>query len=171
MRRKDREQDTNFGLNVIDNTNFGVMTLKKNGYSLPLTFSRDENILYFHCAMQGQKVDYIEDGDLVRIVFVSQSETPREYTPQSMRDIIKNGGNTSGKIFTIEYKSAIVEGKIYNVEDEKEKIHSLKILCERLEPDMMEFFDHAIERSLKVTKVYKIEIDEIEAKAKEVVKM
>ena len=92
MRRKDREQDTNFGLNVIDNTNFGVMTLKKNGYSLPLTFSRDENTLYFHCAMQGQKVDYIEDGDFVRIVFVSQSETPREYTPQSMRDIIKMVG-------------------------------------------------------------------------------
>lgn len=171
MRRKDREKDREFGLEVIDNTDYGVMTLKKNAYSIPLTFSREGETLYFHCAKVGEKIDYIEDGDGVRIVFVSQSQTPIGHTPERVRELLKSGEISLSKVFTIGYKSAIVEGRIYRVEDEKEKVHSLRILSERLVPNMMEFFEQAIERSIKITGVYKIELDQIESKCKEVPKI
>lgn len=171
MRRSDREQSREFGLKVIDDTNYGVLTIKKNGYSIPLTFIRDEEILYFHGAVEGEKVDNILNGDIVRIVFVSQSEVPRQYTKERMREIIGNGGNSSGKIFTIEYKSTIIEGPVSEVTDREEKIHSFKLMCEKYDPEMMEFFEHAINRSMDRTRVYKIQIKEITSKAKEVVKM
>lgn len=171
MRRVDLEQSKEFGLEVVDDSNYGVLTIKKSGYSVPLTFIRDNDVLYFHGAMKGEKVNNISDGDTVRIVFVSNSNVPKEYTVEKMREIISEGGNSAGKIFTMEYKSTIVEGEIFEVKDRDEKKNSFKIMCEKYDPQMMEFFEHAINRSMDRTIVYKIKIENITAKSKSVVKV
>lgn len=58
MRRKYREKDKNFALEIIDKVSFGVMTIVENGYSIPLTFARKGDYLYFHGAKIGLKIAF-----------------------------------------------------------------------------------------------------------------
>ena len=56
MRRKDREMDKDFGLEVIDKSKYGVISLVDNNnmpYSVPLSIVRDGDMLYFHSATVG----------------------------------------------------------------------------------------------------------------------
>ena len=58
--------------------------------------------------------------------------------------------------FTLQYKSAIAFGKAELVEDDTEKIHALRIICERFLPQHMDAFDASIQRSLSRTAVIRI---------------
>lgn len=174
MRRKEREMDESFGKKVIDNSQYGVLSLKDKDevYSIPLSIVRFEDVLYFHCAKEGKKNDLIEDGKKVRAVFVSHAEVPELFTVEEIREHLKKGeikGQTVvRKIFTTEYASSIVEGSIYKVTENDEKIRALKVLCEKYNPDMMEFFEKAVEASLRNTDVYKVNIDSITSKRNKV---
>ena len=56
MRRKDREMNAEFGLEVIDRAEFGVLSLvdpQGEVYSVPLSIARDGSQLYFHSARSG----------------------------------------------------------------------------------------------------------------------
>ena len=68
--------------------------------------------------------------------------------------------------FTTEFESAILEGRAEEVADEKEKIHALRLLCQRHTPANMGEFDAAIARSLQATAVWKIHIDVLTGKRK-----
>jgi len=61
----------------------------------------------------------------------------------------------------------MVRGTATEVTDEGEKIAALRALCEKLTPAHMPAFDAAIARSLKVTGIWKIHMDEITAKEKQ----
>lgn len=52
------------------------------------------------------------------------------------------------------------------VEDEKEKIKAMRLICEKYTPEKMKYFDMAIKAGLKRTNVYKVEIEEITSKRK-----
>jgi nitroimidazol reductase NimA-like FMN-containing flavoprotein (pyridoxamine 5'-phosphate oxidase superfamily) len=48
MRRKDREMNKEFGIEVIDNSRYGVVSVideDNEPYGIPLSIVRDENIL------------------------------------------------------------------------------------------------------------------------------
>ena len=150
MRRRDREQPKEFGLELIDRCEYGVASMiDENGqpYGVVLNLVREEDRLYFHCAMEGKKIDSLRKNPDVCISFV---------------------GNVSpvADKFTTLYESAIVRGKAFEVKEDEEKIHALRILCEKLTPANMENFDEAIARSLNRTAVWRIDIDEVTAKAK-----
>lgn len=51
MRRRDREMNREFGLEVIDKSIYGVLSIVADDnepYSIPLSIVRDGNKLYFH---------------------------------------------------------------------------------------------------------------------------
>ena len=50
--------------------------------------------------------------------------------------------------------------------EEEEKIHALRLLCERHVPTNMENFDREMRRSLAVTAVWKVSMDSITGKRK-----
>lgn len=53
MRRKDRAMNKEFGLKLIDKSDYGVVSMvdsENKPYSLPLSIVRDEQLLYFHSA-------------------------------------------------------------------------------------------------------------------------
>ena len=52
------------------------------------------------------------------------------------------------------------------LEDEKEKIKAMKLICEKYTPRKMKYFDMAIKAGLKRTNVYKVEIEDITSKRK-----
>jgi len=62
--------------------------------------------------------------------------------------------------FTLQFKSAIAFGKAEIVTDEAEKIHGLRLICERFLPQHMDAFDQSIARSLSRTAVVRITLPE-----------
>ena len=63
MRKASREMDAAFALEVLDKAPYvTVSMIKSDGspYGLPLSLARtDENTFYFHCALEGDKLDCI----------------------------------------------------------------------------------------------------------------
>ena len=150
MRRKDREQTREFGLELTDRCEYGVMALidsEDKPYAVALNLVRDGEKLYFHCAMDGKKTDSLRKNPDVCISFTG-------------------GVKPVPDKFTTLYRSAIVRGRAAEVTDTDEKIHGLRLLCEKLAPTNMADFDNAIERSLHRTAVWRIDIDEVTAKEK-----
>jgi nitroimidazol reductase NimA-like FMN-containing flavoprotein (pyridoxamine 5'-phosphate oxidase superfamily) len=148
MRRKDREMPRDFALAVIDKGVFGALATVDEGgmpYSVPLSFVREGPCLYFHSAPEGHKIDNLRRGGRVCVSFVGDTRLPVD-------------------AFTIAYESAIVRGTAVEVQSRDEKIHALRLLCERYTPANMAAFDAAIEKELGSTAVWKIPIDEITGK-------
>jgi len=155
MRRSDRAQDRLFSLDVIDRCSHGVMALTTGDpvpYCLPLSFVRDGEVLYFHCARQGRKIDLLRRCPQVCVTFVGQDD-PAFEDPHN---------------YTTFFQSVIVTGTAAEVLDRSEQETALRLLCRKLLPQHMdsETFDQAISHSLDRTAVWRISMDEISGKAK-----
>lgn len=153
MRRNDRAQDREFSLAVIDRCTHGVMALSTGEpfpYCLPLSFVRVENDLYFHCALEGRKLDLLRRFPQVCVAFVG-GDRPA-FVPPAM--------------YTTYFQSAIATGTASEVTDPGEKVLALRALCQKAAPEHMAGFDAAVENSLAVTGVWKIHMEELSGKAK-----
>ena len=172
MRRKDRAMSKEFGLNVIDNSSFGVISVvdnEGNPYSLPLSIVRDGDILYFHSAKGGTKVEVLADNKCVNIVFVGEVNVPDNFSKDELEDMAKDeskGIQFISKVFTTQFESAIVKGRVKLIEDRDEKIKAMKLICVKYTPSKMDYFDIAIKAGLDKTNVYAISIEELTAKRK-----
>ena len=150
MRRIDREMDRDFALMVVDKCEYATLAMiDKDGspYCVPITIARDGNSVYFHSAKDGQKIAALRNDPNVCMSCVGDT----------LRAIDK---------FTTEFESAILKGIASEVIDDEEKIHALRLICERHTPTNMHEFDTAIEKSLFRTGVWKIEIADITGKRK-----
>ena len=156
MRRSDREQGEEFALSLIDHCSHGVMSIHTSEafpYCLPLSFVRNGNCLYFHCAKAGgRKLDLLHANPNVCITFVGGDE-PEFVAPNT---------------YTTYFQSAIVTGTVVLVEDDQEKVDGLRALCQKLTPQYMTegLFNAAIQHSLSVTSVWRVDMDDLSGKAK-----
>lgn len=150
MRRKDREMSEEFAAGVADKCEYAVMsTVDKSNmpYCVPISIVRDGEHIYFHSALDGFKIDCLRHNPNVCLACVGDTHRlPDE--------------------FTTEYESAIIRGVAVEITEETEKIHALKMLCERHTPANMGNFDAAIEKSLFRTAVWRVDITEITGKRK-----
>jgi nitroimidazol reductase NimA-like FMN-containing flavoprotein (pyridoxamine 5'-phosphate oxidase superfamily) len=148
MRRKDREMSREESLAALDRAPYGVLsTVDSDGvpYGVPLSLAREGDLLYFHCAQAGHKIDNLRERPRVCVSFVGSAEFPEDH-------------------FTVAFESAIVFGTAREVTEDEEKIHGLRLISERFTPKNMHAFDDEIKRLLKVTGVWKIGIEEISGK-------
>lgn len=172
MRRKDREMDREFGLEVIDKAKYGVISMiDEDGepYGIPLSIIRDKDTLYFHSAKEGKKVDIFKNNPKVSIAFIGDVKVPENYTKDELEEIVKDekkAGSLISKVFTTEYESAIVKGEVELVESTNEQIKAMEIICKKYTPTKMNYFDMAIKSGIKHTNIYKVEIEDITAKRK-----
>lgn len=172
MRRKDREMGRGFALKVIDKSRYGVVSMVDNDnkpYSIPLSIVREEDLLYFHSAKGGTKVDLLQNETYVQAVFVGETHIPENFSKDQLEEMSKDsakGIQFISKVFTTEFESAIVSGKVHLVEEDKEKIKALRLVCEKYTPSKMDYFEIAIKSGLDKTNVYRIEIEDIKAKRK-----
>lgn len=155
MRRSDRARGEDFSLALIDRCSHGVMALTTGEdapYCLPLSLVRVGRDLYFHCARQGRKVDLLRAHPRVCVTFVG-GDAPAFEEPA---------------MYTTYFQSAIVTGTAREVTDEAEKVLALRALCQKLTPGFMGGgrFEAAIARSLAVTAVWRISMEEISGKEK-----
>ncbi|MFA5577036.1 MAG: pyridoxamine 5'-phosphate oxidase family protein [Tissierellaceae bacterium] len=171
MRRKDREMSREFGLGIIDKSRYGLLSMVDGDmpYGLPLSIVRDGDNLYFHSAMEGRKVELLAQYPNVSLAFVGEVRVPDNYTRDELDEIIKDQARIpllTSSVFTTEFESAIVRGRVHLVEDREEEIKAMMLICQKYTPSKMEYFDLAVESGLKRAYVYRIEIDEITAKRK-----
>lgn len=150
MRRTDRERDKAFALEVIDQCEYGVAAFSTGSgepYCIPLSLVRVGDELYFHCAMEGRKLELMRTDPKVCVSFVSSNVAAKDK-------------------FTTYFKSAVVVGTAYEVTEDAVKIEALRALCQKLTPANMEHFDRAIEKSLGRTGVWGIHMEQITGKEK-----
>lgn len=170
MRRKDREMDEKFALNVIDEADYGVLSFchENKSYSRALSFGRKGKTLYFHSATEGEKAGLFYDGMEAEVVFVSHVSVPKLYEHEKIKELMGINGPTFllSKIFTTEFSSAMVRGKLRLVDVKEEKTEALRRVCQRFTPDMMEFFDEAAGMSLDKLSIYGLDLYEIHGKRK-----
>jgi hypothetical protein len=172
MRRKDREMNLDFAREVIDRSPYGVLacvTPEGKPYAIPLSIARAGERLFFHSAAAGSKVDYLPDGQEVSLTFVSHLQVPELFSAEELSKIANEPGAASrlgSKVFTTEFESACVQGRVYELTDPAEKIFALRCICEKFTPGKMAFFELAANNALKITKVYEIRIESLTSKRK-----
>ena len=149
MRKASREMAAAFALEVFDKAPYITVSFTRpdgTPYGVPLSLARtDDKTFYFHCALEGEKLDCIAANPHVALSAVTRC------TPTV--------GPKDGS-FTLQYKSAMAVGKAEIVTDRDEKIEVLRAICLRFLPKHMDAFDDAIARSLERTAVVKITLTE-----------
>lgn len=139
-----------FALSIADKCEWAVLGMvdhQGGPYCIPVTIVREGDYVYFHSAQSGLKIDCLREHSQVCLACVG--DTFR--LPDA---------------FTTEFESAVIRGTAVEVMDETEKIHALRLLCQRHTPANMENFDDAIRRSLSKTAVWRIEMQEVTGKRK-----
>lgn len=150
MRRTDREMPREFGLMVVDSCEYANLAMiDESGlpYVLPMTIVREGEAVYFHSALEGKKTLCLKKNPNVSLSCVGATKRATD-------------------AFTTEFESAILSGTAVEVTEDAEKIHALRLLCERHTPTNMSMFDTSIEKSLGRTGIWKITIETLTAKRK-----
>ena len=149
MRKASREMDAAFALEVLDKAPYVTFSFTRpdgTPYGVPLSLARtDDKTFYFHCALEGDKLDCIAANPTVALSAVTKCAP--------------TVGPKDGS-FTLQYKSAMAVGKAEMVTDRDEKIEALRTICQRFLPKHMDAFDDAIKRSIERTAVVKITLTE-----------
>lgn len=156
---------------VFDNADYGVLAFCMDGeaYSVPLSLVRKGDVLYFHSAKAGLKVDLARAGGRVSVTAVGRVQVP-DFTSKETLDAIladpKKHYLFGELIFTTSFESAHAFGEIREILDPEEKIEVLRILCEKYTPDKMDYFQAVIGTDFKSTAVFAIDMEEVTGKRK-----
>ena len=100
MRRKDREiTDKKKMQMIISKAEVCYMGMSRDNmpYVIPINFGYDDNTIYFHCALEGEKIDILQKNPNVCLLFNIDN---------------KLINNTPQDDWTMYYKSVIVYGKV-----------------------------------------------------------
>jgi len=147
MRRSDKALSTDATVRILHEGEYGVLsTVDGDGqpYGVPLNYSLQENCLYFHCALEGHKLDNLLINEKASFCVVGRTKVlPAE--------------------FTTEYESVIVTGRAAEVYGE-EKNKALVSLVEKYSSGFVAEGRKYIEKLDNETKVMRIEIDSMTGK-------
>lgn len=153
VRRRDRLMDSDKVVALLSSAEYGVLSMvDENGeaYGLPMSFVFDgDSALYLHCAPEGRKLRAIEHHTQVSFAIVGNTQV----IPHK---------------FTTNYESIVLTGKASIVNDEDERWKALEMILEKYSPEHIEIGKKYALASLHRTKIIKLTISNISAKAKNV---
>ena len=113
-----------------------------SAYGLPMSMAcTDDRTWYFHCALEGEKLDAISAHPEVCLSAVTKCQP--------------TVGPKDGS-FTLQYQSAVAFGRAELVTSDEEKILGLRAISQRFLPQHMDAFDASIARSLSRTAVVRV---------------
>lgn len=149
MRRKDRSIDKEQAVELLKKGQYGVLsTVGENGYAygVPLNYVYHGGNIYFHCAVEGHKLDNIAHNNKVSFCVVGDTEP----IPDK---------------FSYRYESVIAFGRAVEVYD-KEKEDALVAFIQKYSGEFMEKGMKYIQKDSIKTKVIKINIEHLTGKAR-----
>ena len=149
LRRKDRAITEEEAISLLNKAEYGVLsTVSENGkpYGVPLNFCVIDDCVYFHCAVEGQKIDNITQNKSVSFCAVGNTEI------------------LPGK-FGTKYESVVVSGDVEEVFDMNKQI-ALEGLLQKYSPEFIDQGIKYIEGLREKTRVFKITINKLTGKAR-----
>jgi len=149
LRRKDRAITDDEALALLNVAEYGVLsTVSENGkaYGVPLNYCVIDDCIYFHCAVEGQKIDNIRHNNSVSFCAIGSTELLPD------------------KFGTL-YESVIVSGEIEEVFGSDKQL-ALEGLLNKYSAEFIEEGLKYIEDLREKTKVFKITIKNVTGKAR-----
>lgn len=149
LRRKDRKLEYDGVIDLLIQGEYGTLaTIGSNGYPyvVPLSYVYLDNAVYFHCGLEGHKLDNIKYDNKVSFCVVGEIETLSEK-------------------FSVRYESVILYGRASEVAGD-EKYNALMALLEKYSGEHIAEGKKYIESAKKETKVIKVTIEQITGKAR-----
>lgn len=153
IRRQNRVLEGDRITELLNISEFGFLSLgtSENGYAygIPISYAYEEetNSLFFHCALEGQKLDEIKKNNKISFCVVGKT-------------------NPIADEFTTLYESVIAFGDAHIELSDDEKRKALRLLVKKYSPGFEEIAEKYMDKSWNRTAVFKIEIKHITAKAK-----
>ena len=149
MRRKDKAMQNVAIIGLLQNGEYGVLSTvdgNEQPYGVPLNYVLMNNCIYFHCALEGHKLDNLAANPKVSFCVVGRTKVlPTE--------------------FSTEFESVIVFGRASVIEGE-ERYQALNALIEKYSPEFVSEGRAYIENFDSQTKLVRIEIQQMTGKAK-----
>jgi nitroimidazol reductase NimA-like FMN-containing flavoprotein (pyridoxamine 5'-phosphate oxidase superfamily) len=149
IRRADRALSQEQAREILVKGKYGILsTVSSEGqpYGVPVNYSSNGDVLYFHCAVEGHKLENIATNNRVSFCVVGETEI----LPDK---------------FATRYESSIVFGKAFELNG-NEKLSGLIEVLKKYSPDFMEKGLLYIKNNIEKTRVYKIEIESFSGKAR-----
>ena len=149
IRRADRALTDEQAIDILQKGEYGVLsTVSPDGqpYGVPVSFAYTGNALYFHCAVEGHKLDNLASNPRVSFCVVGATEV----LPDK---------------FATRYESAIVFGTAHELTGD-EKHAGLTEILKKYSVDFMEKGEKYIDSDIEKTRVFKIEIEALSGKAR-----
>ena len=148
MRRKDRLMTNDEAFSILEKGEYGFLSTSSNNepYGVPLNYCLIDGYIYFHCALEGRKIDNITDNPKVSFCAVGNTEI------------------LPGQ-FATKYESCIIQGYA-NESFEKEKQKALAGLIHKYSENFISEGLEYIEKLKDKTRVFKLTIVSISGKAK-----
>lgn len=154
MRRWKKEiKDKAVIIDLLNTCHVGRLgTNGKDGYPMvkPLNFAYHDGKIYFHTAKEGEKIDDIKRDN--RVCF--EANQPIAY--------VKGTKDNPCKAEYL-YRSVIIRGRAYIIEDRAEKIFALRCLMEKYQPEGG-YGGEFPEEKLQITGIVMIDIEEMVGK-------
>lgn len=148
MRRKDRLIPEAEAFTILKEGEYGILsTVSPNNqpYGVPLNYCLIADCIFFHCALEGSKIDNITNNPKVSFCVVGKTEI----LPDK---------------FSTRFESCIVEGLAHESFAE-EKQMALEGIVSKYSENFAAEGLKAIEKQIAMTRVFKIAIDSISGKA------
>lgn len=144
IRRKDRKMEDRDAKEILLQGEYGILSttsLNGYGYGVPLNYVYFNENIYFHSAMTGHKIDNILENNKASFCVVG------EYEPIPDK-------------FTVKYESAIVFGRLIEIEG-IEKKEALLGLIKKYSNHFLEKGEKYVNSDIEKTKVIKLTIENI----------
>ena len=148
MRRKDREISKQEAMVVLQQAKYGILSIASlDGipYGIPLNYCLMNDAIYFHCAIDGRKLEILSQNNAVSFCVVGDTEV----LPDK---------------FGMKYESAIVSGTAQEVTG-SEKQYALECMLKKYSQAYFNKGLEVIKVNINRTRVYKIIIQTTTGKA------
>jgi nitroimidazol reductase NimA-like FMN-containing flavoprotein (pyridoxamine 5'-phosphate oxidase superfamily) len=149
IRRTDRAISESEARGLLERGEFGILSttsLDGQPYGVPINYCCSGDVIYFHCARDGHKLENLTANNRVSFCVVGRTEVLPEK-------------------FATNYESAIVFGKAYELADPEKHIGLLEIV-KKYSPGFINEGLTYIENAAHKAKVYKIVIESITGKSR-----
>jgi len=148
MRRKGQQLPENEAIEILKNATSGTLALMGDEgypYAVPMSHFYRDGKLYFHCAGEGHKIDAVRRCEKASFCVIEKDEVHPEK-------------------FTTFFRSVIAFGRIRVIEDDQEKIETLRALSDRFVPNDREGREREIAGSLARVNMLEMTIEHMTGK-------
>ena len=149
IRKKERAMEPQQVREALECGEYGTLSMcgaNGYGYGVPLNYVLEDDHLYFHCAVEGEKLRNLSENNKVSFCVVGKAQVV-------------------AREFTTSYQSIIAFGKATFVSSEDEIRRAMMLLVKKYSPEHMETGEKYINQAIKRIQVIRLDIEHLSGKS------